>query len=386
MQAYKKERSPLSGERGTAMKNRIALIPAYEPDEKLLKLLEELEEADIDRVVVNDGSTKSPPELFEKAAAVGAPDDPTVVLGYPENHGKGYALRTGLRYIQEHAVSPAFVVTMDSDGQHTVKDAVRCLNAAEQHPDSLVLGCRKFVGKVPLRSRFGNGVTRLVYRMVSGVKVSDTQTGLRAFSIRLVSELLKVEGDRYEYEMNVLMDLAKKVPYTEVPIETIYENNNSGSHFRTFQDSFRIYKEIFKFAGSSLIGFVTDYLMYSLLVIITAGWGTASVPFSNICARVVSASVNYTINRKFVFKSKNNAVKSALEYGALAACILLLNTCLITFLTGTLGWNKFLAKILTEITFFSLSFLAQKFLIFRKKKDNNAPRQGEGEYIHESAT
>ena len=141
-------------------------------------------------------------------------------------------------------------------------------------------------------------MTRAVYRISTGLKVHDTQTGLRAFDGTLIDKMLSIRGDRYEYEMNVLLDLARsRIPIKEMEIETIYLNNNAASHFNPLRDSFRVYKEILKFSASSFIGFLVDYVLYTVLLLITG-----KLMLSNVCARVVSASVNFTINRRNLFR------------------------------------------------------------------------------------
>jgi putative flippase GtrA len=213
----------------------------------------------------------------------------------------------------------------------------------------------------------GNAITRGVFRLSTGVRVWDTQTGLRAFDSTLLPIMQAVKGERYEYEMNMLLDCARMgIPIHETTIETVYINGNSGSHFNVLRDSALIYGEIFKFAASSFTGFLVDYGLYSLLVLTTAGLGTASVPLSNVTARIVSASVNFTINKKLVFKSDASALRTGAQYFALAACILCGNTFLLSWLVNGLGVNRFAGKIVTEITFFTISWFAQKFIIFKR--------------------
>ena len=340
---------------------KIALIPAYMPTPAMLPMIEELNENDFECIVVNDGSGNVFDDLFAKVR------ETSVVIDHPRNFGKGAALRTGLTYILGHITTPFVVVTLDADGQHLVSDALRVCERAVERPDALVLGCRSFDGKVPAKSRLGNSITKVVYRLATGVKVSDTQTGLRAFSDRLIKRLLQISGDIYEYETNMLMELARDgVQLLEVPIKTIYIDDNSSSHFSPVQDSFRIYKEIIKFSASSLIGFVTDYLCYILLSILTG-----SVVFSNIAARVVSSGVNFTINRRVVFKSDKPLAKSAVQYFSLAAAILAVNTLLLALLTGAAGINMYIAKIITECAMFFVSFTVQKGVVFRRKGESS---------------
>ncbi len=343
----------------------IALIPAYEPEPILINLLRKLCEAEFKIVVVNDGSGEVFSEIFEKAAAY-----VDKVLVHDVNKGKGAAIKTGLFYIQEYYADDSIVVTVDADGQHRVEDAVKLCNIVSKQREALALGSRRLKDDIPFRSKLGNSVTRLVYRLSTGLKVHDTQTGLRAFGMELVPSLLQIAGERYEYEMNVLLEFArKKIPIVEEEIETIYINDNSSSHFNPLKDSFRVYKEIIKFSAASFVGFIVDYIMYSLLIFLTFRLGLDyAIRISNVGARIVSATVNYTLNRRFVFKSESNVVKSAVQYFMLALVILCGNTIVLELLAGKCGINQMLAKVITEIVFFMLSWIVQRCVIFRRKK------------------
>jgi putative flippase GtrA len=349
------------------MKNKvIALIPSYQPDDNIRTLVHQLSQIEnMSIVVVDDGSQSPYAKLFDDLKAE------ALVLSYPENKGKGHALKTGLAAIQSmHPSEDTVIVTLDGDGQHTPADTLKTAAEAAAHPGSLVLGSRSFPANTPLRSRFGNTVTRWVFRLASGQKVQDTQTGLRAFTVDQIPWLLNVEGERYEYEMNVLLACREhQVTIREVPIETIYLNDNAGSHFNTLRDSWLIYKNILKFASTSFLSFLVDYGLFTLLSL--AGLQTAA---ANISARVVSAAFNFTLNKKVVFHNHDSLVKTGLQYFALAALILAMNTVLLSFLVDTLGANRYLAKILTEITFFTFSYLVQKKLIFRRhdRKEENS--------------
>lgn len=342
----------------------VALIPAYEPDEKLLSLLRELTAAGLKNIVVDDGSGEAYNQLFAEAAEY------ATVLSYPENHGKGHALKYGLSYINEHIRGKFIVVTLDSDGQHQVRDALRICKEAVLRPDALILGSRPQNASSPLKSRFGNYITRKTFAISTGQHIMDTQTGLRAFSSALLPQMLSVPGERYEYEMDVLLQAARAgLPIIEVEIATIYIDNNSGSHFSALRDSWRIYKEIFKFSGISLMSFCLDYVLYSLIAWVGLA---AGLPFAcgaaNISARFISCTFNFGMNRHFVFHDHGNIWRSALQYYALAAVILLFNTLLLSLFIDYLAMNHYLGKLLTEITFFAMSWFVQKRFIFTNKK------------------
>ncbi len=344
----------------------IALIPAYEPEENMLDLLENIKkDTDMDIVVVNDGSSDACKDIFSKAKEFAK------VLEHEVNKGKGRALKTGLNYINDNYRGEYIVVTMDADGQHTIEDALKICDFVKKSPDILVLGKRFFGEDVPLRSRFGNAMTRLVYKIATGVKVYDTQTGLRAFSYKLVPLMLEIKGERYEYEINVLMECPKNnIEIKEIDIATIYINNNSGSHFNVFKDSYRIYKEIFKFCAASIICFLVDYALYCIGLVFTVSLGKGlSTVVSNVFARIVSSVLNFTLNKKVVFKRKGNTLKLAKSYFMLALCILAGNTIVLKMFVEVFNIDTKIAKLITELIFFIISWFIQKFLIFKKKEE-----------------
>jgi len=223
----------------------IILIPSYEPDSKLTKLVKDLSKEKLDIIIVDDGSGPNYKEIFNSCEKY------SKIISYETNEGKGHALKTGLKYIKEKYQSPYIIATMDSDGQHTIKDAKKLMKACSKNKDILYLGKRIRSKKTPLRSRIGNDITRFIYKTVAGLDIYDTQTGLRAFSDNLIDKLLEVSGSRFEYEMNVLLEFARaKIKMKEIKIETIYIDNNSGTHFNGIKDSYKIYKDIIKHAMS----------------------------------------------------------------------------------------------------------------------------------------
>lgn len=332
---------------------KIALIPSYEPDEKLISLIEELKENKFETIIVDDGSGKEYKNIFEKCSKV------SKIISYEKNKGKGYALKKGLKYIKNN-YKDYIVVTMDCDGQHKVKDALKLINHIEKGNDCLVLGKRLRDKKIPIRSKLGNALTRCIFSIVTKVSIYDTQTGLRAFSSNLIDYMLSIKGNRYEYEMNVLLYAHKNnIRMEEIEIETIYIENNKASHFNAIKDSYKIYKEIIKFSLSSIISFIIDYILYILFILLFD-----NVVLSNILARIASASANYTMNNNYVFNSNESKKKSLIKYIMLAILILTLNTFVLKGLT-IIGINKFVSKLLTELTLFIFSWIVQKKFIFK---------------------
>lgn len=338
--------------------NIYIVIPAYEPDEKLTGLIDELSEKNIFKlIVVDDGSSSDKKEIFESVK------NKAHLLIHEVNRGKGAAMRTAFTYIKENCKDNYYVITADADGQHKPEDIIRVAEALNEHPDKLVMGCRRFKGDIPLRSRIGNNMTKAVFKFAAGVGVSDTQTGLRGFSSRLTEFMLGLSGDRYEFEMNMLLEAARDgIGFFEVPIETVYLNENKSSHFDPIKDSFRIYKDILKFSCSSLLSFCVDYVLYSVIFTFSG-----SIKLSNIIARMFSSIFNFMLNKKVVFKNKENLYKTALKYFLLAAVILAVNTFLLGIIVKYVIKNEYIAKMIVEILLFLFSWTAQRSFVFKKK-------------------
>lgn len=341
------------------------IIPAFDPDERLLLLLEELTISlhNIKIIVVNDGSKEETKEIFRKAEYY------SIVLTHSKNYGKGRAIKTALTYIQLNESEDTIVVIADADGQHTVGDINKVGEAAGEDC-TLVLGSRSFMGNVPTRSQFGNTLTRGIFRLATKVSVKDTQTGLRSFTYSMILYLKSIEGERYEYEMNVLLQCARDgITLKEVPIETIYLEENQSSHFRVIKDSYRIYKEIIRFSCSSLLSFLIDYGMFTIWNWVFDALSVHHVvALSNLCARCISSVCNYSMNKKYVFKDIGRVHSSAIKYFSLVITILGMNTLLLMLLVHTIVPNPYVAKIMVEIIMFLVSYYVQKHFVFHKKE------------------
>lgn len=353
------------------MKNISILIPSLDPDEKLVEVVSGLREAGFgDIVLVNDGSAEENLRFFDEAAAPGG----VTVLTHGENRGKGSALKTGMKWLLENRPGIAGAVTADSDGQHTVEDIIAVAEELAAHPDSIVMGSRNFdEAGIPARSRFGNKATRTVLRMSTGLCLSDTQTGLRGLPACRFEEMLGIDGERYEFEMNMLVYAGRnRVPIREVPIKTVYINGNVGSKFRVVADSLRIYR-VFAFTLSSLISTVLELLIFTLLNWLLDMTGiTISVKLliSTVVARVCSSILNYTLNKKTVFRGGGKesvcryytmwVLQMAASYGLVY---------LFVDLTGVTGVMKTVIKMAVDVSLFFVGYFVQKNWVFADKKE-----------------
>jgi len=220
------------------------IIPAYQPGEQLVSVIDRLQELGAARIVViNDGSSLDCDTVFNKISAMSV----VHVLEHAENRGKGAALRTGFQYVLDHVAGCGSVVTADADGQHRPDDIIGVQQAAMTYPDRLILGVRQFDGDVPWRSRFGNTMTKTVCRLLFRRRLTDTQTGLRAIPQKMLARLIALKSQRYSFELEMLVFLIREgILLQEVPIRTVYEGNNDTSHFRPVRDSVAIYSTLFR--------------------------------------------------------------------------------------------------------------------------------------------
>ncbi len=335
----------------------IVVIPAYEPDEKLLRVVAELKrDTDYAIVVVNDGSSEAAEPVFA------ALPEGVTLLRHAQNRGKGRALKTAYEYIAAHFPQSEGIVTVDADGQHLPADVVRVSEDWEAHPEALVLGSRRFTGTVPWRSRAGNAITRVVFRLSTGVSVYDTQTGLRAFAVSRIPMMLEMRGERYEYEINVLLYATRQhMPIREVTIETVYIADNASSHFHPMRDSWRIYKMILLFAASSLLAAAVDYVLVLSLSALFAKQAQGLL-WSVVLARVISSFLNYMLNRKLVFEDCSR--RSVFRYYLVAAGIMAANYGLLSLISGVMPLA--LAKLLVELALYPLSFYLQRRFVFAR--------------------
>lgn len=347
----------------------IVLIPAYKPDESLVRLAQQITELDAhaEILVVDDGSGSTYVPIFTELAIRGV-----TIITHPANRGKGAALRTGLAWARTHRPDQ-IVVTADADGQHLPRDILRVGAKTERMASigtrALVLGVRtlpdtraKFTEPtVPLRSRVGNALTVGFFTLATGTRIADTQTGLRGFTTQMIDWALSLRGDKYEYEFSMLLRASRAgVELIELPIVKVYEPGNPSSHFRPIRDSARIYAPLLGFLVSSCTGFIVDALALFALV----GVGFALLP-AIVLARIISALTNFSINRILMNDGADRPSRAVSlgRYAILAVGILLANAALMEVLTA-FGVVLIVAKILTELTLIPLSFAVQRRWVF----------------------
>ncbi|MCX5999454.1 MAG: bifunctional glycosyltransferase family 2/GtrA family protein [Chloroflexi bacterium] len=339
------------------------IIPALNPDERLVSLVNELYSLGQKYIVaVDDGSNAKYQTIFRRLEMLGC-----LVCHHVTNMGKGEAIKTGIRTISEKIPGISGYITADADGQHRAKDVLHISEVLDMHPESIILGMRDLTGKnVPRRSRFGNRFSALFFRLTTGVSCPDTQTGLRGFSARFTDLSLAVPGSRYEYEMNFLSAAAKmKIPFFMVPIETVYYGKNELSHFRPVADSLRVYKTPLKFAAASLSCAIVDLLIFTLITHIISTKVYALVFIATVTARILSGVLNFVLNRKWTFNNCQSWSPQAVRYLTLFLFQMMASWLLVwgfSFLAVSLT----VIKVIVDCTLFVFSYVIQRHWVFAK--------------------
>ncbi len=342
----------------------LLIIPSLQPTQKTVELVKQMTEY-FPVIVVDDGSEKEYRTCFAQMKEAGA-----IVLRHAVNLGKGRALKTAFNYCLTHDPDILGVVTADADGQHLKEDMLACAQALREHPDCLVMGCRDFhLQNVPLKNGLGNRITSQFMKLLCGVTVSDTQTGLRGIPAEFMQTLMNVNGERFEFETNMLLETnVRSIKIFEVPIQTVYEDGGRSSHFNPLRDSFKIYALLFKFIASSVAGAVTDLVLFTVFVSLLRPHEISNyILISTIGARLCSATVNYLLNRHAVFKQSQGKV-TLVRYILLATVQLFLSGYAVTWIFHRFALPETLLKMFVDIVLFFCSFVIQRKWVFASKE------------------
>jgi putative flippase GtrA len=339
--------------------NICILIPSFNPDDNLSKLIKEIAKHKWNKIiVVDDGSSKSTKPIFHDLCN----NFEITFLSHEANKGKGRALKTGIEYIKNSTNNCDGFITVDADGQHLVKDIQKIAKSAIDNKKDVIFGVRGFGKNTPFSSAFGNKVTRFLLHAMNNIAIDDTQTGLRYLPNSLLDDLLILPGKRYEYELECLItinNLGYKI--IQIQIETVYIENNKGSHFRGLMDSSRVLLIFIRYSVISLSSFGIDILFFAIILSYSD-----SIFYAVIFARIVSGSFNFILNKLIAFKSysKNKLSKELILYFLLWGTLVLLSANIVGLAEDQAVHSILLFKVFVDSCLFFLSFYIQKNIIF----------------------
>lgn len=352
----------------TEFQNVTVVIPSLDPDERLPEVIRGVREQGFtDILLVDDGSAPENQHYFDEAEQTGC-----TVIRHSQNFGKGRALKTAFAWILKNRPEGKGCVTIDGDGQHAKEDIAACVKKMlTQEKDSLVLGVRDFdAANVPPKSRYGNKCTSFIFRLFCGLRVTDTQTGLRVFPQSILPAMLEITGERFEYETNMLLSCrSRSIPIVEQKIQTIYIDENKASHFHPILDSLRIYGIIIRFCCSSVLSFLVDFGLFNLLYYLCRK-SKHRLLFSVIPARIISSLLNFLVNRNAVFHHKEPIAAVTVKYYILCIAQMLVSYFSVKGLSALFGKGALLVavmKLIVDCVLYFLSFRIQQDWVFRQK-------------------
>jgi len=353
--------------------NSLAIIlPSLDPDYKFKAVVDGLVQAGFEHIViVDDGSDEAHQDPFDYARTFSQ----CTVLVHEVNKGKGRALKDAFRYVYDNLPEVKGCVTIDGDGQHLLPDIIACGEKLLENPDKVILGCRDFDDpKVPPRSVSGNKTTRTLFLICYGIKITDTQTGLRGVSRQYLEAFTEIEGERFEYETNMLLQMKRNhIDFLEVQIATVYDEEDYSSHYNALKDSWRIFKIMFKYLASSLLSTVIDLGIFAIIfALIKNSAGSYATLISTVVARAVSSFFNFNANNAVVFQNKGNYKSSLLKYYALCIPQMLVSAGLVSLLNSVFNNSATLIatviKFLVDTVLFFISYTIQREWVFSNKK------------------
>lgn len=338
------------------------VIPAYNPDEHLLTVIDNIQKKSTNMIfVIDDGSREDTQGIFKIIEENEAYKN-IILLRHAINLGKGAALKTIFNHILVTFPNIEGIVTLDSDGQHSIDDCLHVLKTLEEQQNAFVLGHRTFSKDIPLKSYVGNNISKFIYKIILGRSFKDTQTGLRGLSRSFMEQCLLIKTNRFEFETEQLaIAVNNNINIIEVPIETIYIENNKASSFRPLVDSFRIYFILFRYGLSSIITAIVDFIVFAIAL----SFG-ANILVANMFARTASIGVQFTLLDKFVFHTKAkilNFVLFALYVYVMGVISAMTQISAIE----NLGISIIAAKIIVEGILFFINFAFLRLYIFTKK-------------------
>ncbi len=351
------------------MTKHFILIPAYQPDERLIELITDLKKLEFERIlIINDGSDSTYDSIFLQATSFGCE-----IITHDSNLGKGAAIKTGIRAGYELFLDAQGCITCDADGQHLPDDIKKVSDMLLEHDHELILGTRQLSKKnTPKMNRFGNWFSSVYFKSITGIACPDTQTGLRGIPKSLNAIALSIPFNRYDYEMEFLFQAARENKHlVMIPIETVYLDENASSHFRPIVDSIRIYKQPIRFLIVSVSSAILDLSIFTLLVFLLKTSIFDVILIGTLVARLISGMFNFMLNRIWSFQSFSPIRKQFIKYLALYVTIFGLSV-LFVYLLSFISVHLTMIKIFVDGTLFMLSYVIQKIWVFRNQTKEKA--------------
>lgn len=339
------------------------IITLYRENRKTISLCTKLFELGAENIVIVNDGCKHSGSFMNELISLGCH-----IVTLKSNYGKGASLKAGFKYAFERLYNITGFVTADADGQHRAQDIMKISRALELRPNEIILGRRNLkAAKAPLINRFGNKISSLYFRIITGVKCKDTQTGLRGIPARLYKLAINTKGSRFDYEMNFLTKCAdRKIPFYFVNINADYSNLEK-SNYRIIKDTYLIYRTPLRFATASVGCTVVDLTLFTIFTCVLPSSLVWNVALATILARIVSGGINFFINRKMIFKNNGKAKNQAARFTVLFFCIMCASTVIVSLLSF-IPVPVTITKAVVDLLLWGINYNFQRRWVFSETK------------------
>jgi len=351
--------------------NVIPIVTVYNPDDNLEKVVLGLEEAKFKEIIiVNVDSDQAHSKYFEDIKKY----ENCVVLYNKPNKGRGRALKIAFQYLLENKIKASGIVTVNGYNQFDMKDVITCSKEMVKQKNNIIFGSRNLRKKeFPLRTRIGNVIMSFVCRFACGCSLADPLTGLRAIPYKYLEELTHVKGEMYDYDTNMILHTKEKgILISEVNVESVYLEKKIAAHYKPILDAIRISSSILKFIASSLVSTSLDQIFYGIMIALLHSYkvGPALGIFvATAFGRAISSLVNFTFNKRAVFKSDTPVGKTMRKYYTLAVTQMTVSYLMVYFIShflSVMGAFTVIIKIIVDLCLFMVSFQIQRKWVFKK--------------------
>ena len=286
------------------------IIPAYKPGDKLVSLISELCDSGFKQIiVVDDGNGATLSAFFEHIEEkYGA-----IVLHHDINLGLGRSLKTAFNHALCSYDDLKGCVISDCNGQYKISDICRCAEALLENPESLIITKRQKADcDITFSNKLTNSIFKYSYRFLFGLTVNDSQSILKAIPAKYMKKLLKVAGEGYPFDTNILVYTKNyHIDVIEIECETVYSERKKPDKYRTLRESFFIYVNFATYMLISIWATIVDIVLFTLLCAILERFRFLKsfqiyIYISTIIARIISATMSYKFNFRFVFRKKHD--------------------------------------------------------------------------------
>lgn len=343
--------------------NYAVIITIYYETVSTLKLCRRLCELGTDNIVIVNDGVKLSRQYLAEMLSMGCH-----IIKLEKNEGKGISVKAGIKYAHNKLYNIKGYITVDSDGQHRAEDVMKIARAMDLRPDCLVLGKRDIKkSNAPFGIRFGSRLSSAYFKIITGVSCKDTQTGLRGIPNYLYELAVSTKGRRFDYDMNFLTHCAdKKIPIYNISVVADYSENKK-SDYRVIKDTYLIYATPLRFATASIGCALVDLILFTVITYLLPSSLAINVILATVLARIISGGINFLINRKVIFKNNGDLKGQVWRFVILFLGIMCTSSVIVSLLSFV-PIPVTITKAIVDVLLWAVNYTLQRKWVFKERK------------------